>query len=73
MTALRAMTILEFAEKKRSTGGAIKQAKREIRNEHRVKKEAKLAAAVEAAGYGDDGLEPSDVSTGQEAGANLMD
>jgi hypothetical protein len=50
MTALRAMTILEFADKKRSTGGAIKQAKREISNEHRVKKEAKLAAAVEAGG-----------------------
>jgi hypothetical protein len=65
MTALRAMTILEFAEKKRSTGGAIKQAKREIRNEHRVKREVK-AAAVMAEGYGDDGLEPSDGSTVQE-------
>jgi hypothetical protein len=29
------MTILEFAEQRRSTGGALKQAKREIRDEHR--------------------------------------
>ena len=37
------MSILEYADpdKRRSTGGAIKQAKRELREEHRAKREAR--------------------------------
>ena len=43
-TAIRAMSILEYAEQKRSTGGAMKQAKREMRNEDRERREAREAA-----------------------------
>ena len=35
------MSILEFAEKRRSTGGAIKQAKRELRNDARARRAAR--------------------------------
>lgn len=43
---------MEFAEKRRSTGGAIKQAKREIRNDARARRaacdaEAKTEAKIE--------------------------
>ena len=40
-TAIRAMSILEYAEQRRSTGGAIKQAKRQMRIEARVRREAR--------------------------------
>ena len=39
------MSILEFAEKRRSTGGAIKQAKREMRNEARTRRAVHSAEA----------------------------
>ena len=39
------MSILDFAEKRRSTGGAIKQAMREIRNDARARRAARDAKA----------------------------
>lgn len=47
------MTILEFSTKKRSTGGAIKQAKREVRDEHRVLREGRDREAEAAGGHGE--------------------
>lgn len=40
------MSILEFAEQRRSTGGAIKQAKREMREEAKVRRAARDEKAV---------------------------
>ena len=46
------MSILEFAEQRRSTGGAIKQAKREMREEAKSRRAARDAGAEAEANVG---------------------